>query len=134
MNLPPRAIIGHRIYKLLPWPKVEASDERARGSHWDKTGEIKVADDLLPHDAAEVLIHELLHACWRGLPEDVEERCVTTLAENLAQVWADNPDVVRWISRKINRAALRGKSALKDSRRSGKKPVTSARRKRKPFN
>jgi len=34
----------------------------------------------------------------------------------------------------LNLAALRGKSALKDSRRRGKKPVTSARRKRKSFN
>ena len=41
-----------------------------------------------------------------------------------------------WIARRrvLNLAALRGKSALKDSRRKGKKPVTSARRKRKPFN
>ena len=41
-----------------------------------------------------------------------------------------------WITarRVLSAAALRGKSALKDSRRKRKKPVASARRKRKSFN
>lgn len=115
MKLPPTAVIGHRNYTLAMWPWLEAKAEEARGVHYGTTLRIKVADDLAPADAGEVMIHELLHACWRGLPNGDEERIVTTLAENLAQVFADNPDLTSWLRHKLKRprAALRTRKVLK---------------------
>lgn len=115
VKLPASAIIGHRNYSLAMWPTIEAKLEEARGVHYSHANTIKIADDLQPADAGEVMIHELLHACWRGLPTNDEERIVTTLAENLAQVFADNPALVAWTMRKLRRprAALRVKMVLK---------------------
>ena len=115
MKLPATAVIGHRNYTLAMWPTLEAMVENARGIHYNTTPHIKVSEELTPADAGEVMIHELLHACWRGLPTNDEERIVTSLAENLAQVFADNPDLTAWLRHKLKRprAALRTKRVLK---------------------
>lgn len=53
-------------------------------------------------EIAAVLVHELLHACWyTGGLEKIrnldEEATVTILANQLTQVWRDNPALVRWL-------------------------------------
>lgn len=115
MKLPATAVIGHRNYTLAMWPALEARAEEARGIHYNVTHRIKISDDLSSADMGEVMIHELLHACWRGLPCNDEERIIQTLAENLAQVFADNPAVITWLQEKLRRprAALRVKTVLK---------------------
>lgn len=102
-KLPPTARIGYRTYTLAAWPVQEAITAGARGVHEYHTTTIRVADDLLPAEAAETLLHEILHACWRNvsLKGDVEENAVSVLADNLAQVWRDNPAVVAFISKNL---------------------------------
>lgn len=53
-----------------------------------------------PVEAANTLLHEILHACWYTAQiqdEDKEERTITAFANQLTQVWRDNPAVIAWI-------------------------------------
>jgi len=62
---------------------------------------IRIGDWLKPQQAAETLIHELLHAVWPNRWShvgDIEETLVTGLAPNIAGVWRDNPAIVAWLS------------------------------------
>lgn len=102
-KLPTSCRISYRTYDLSWWPVNEARSANARGVHEDHTSAIRIAEDLTPADAAETLIHEILHACWRNvsLSGDVEENAVSVLADNLAQVWRDNPAVIKWVSAQL---------------------------------
>lgn len=65
---------------------------------------IRLGDWLKPQDLAEVLIHELLHACWPqrwSLSGDIEENVVAPMSLTMAQVWRDNPHVVEWITHSL---------------------------------
>ena len=68
---------------------------------------IRVGDWLAPQTQAEVLIHELLHACWPyrwnacQRPDDIEEDLVTLLAPQLAGVLRDNPSLVLWLTQSL---------------------------------
>ena len=45
-----------------------------------------------------------MHACWYdgGLEdEDKQERTINVLANQLTQVWRDNPHVVAWIDAQL---------------------------------
>ena len=99
MRMPRSIKVAHRRYEVIG---LRSEAARAQGINGDCKTEpptIRVDRGLKPPDRAETMIHEVLHACWRHLPATTdEETAVTTLAENLAQVWADNPDLVAWIS------------------------------------
>ena len=97
----PRAIkVGHRRFEVISWLDHAADVEEARGDYRIEPPTIRVAKRLKSPDKAETMIHEVFHACWRGLSSEnvTEEQAVSVLAENFAQVWADNPDLIAWIS------------------------------------
>ena len=96
---PSKIRVGYRSINVA---FVEASDlPEDKDGIFDEAGaQIKIADTLSPQDAAQVTLHEVIHACWRriSLEGDVEENAVEVLSENLAQVWRDNPSLIQWIS------------------------------------
>lgn len=98
-TLPTTVKVGYRDVSI-EWATLEVLDD-ANGDYLDSKQRIRIGDFLKPQKAAEVVIHELLHACWPNrwsLVGDVEETFVSGLAPMLAQVWRDNPDLVDWIS------------------------------------
>lgn len=97
----PRSVrVGHRLFEIVSWDASAAEAEGARGDCRDDPPVIRISNGLKPFDKAEVMLHEVFHACWRHLPSErvSEEAAVTVLAENFAQVWRENPKLVAWIT------------------------------------
>lgn len=100
MRMPHSVRVGHRLYELVSWEPAAADAEGALGDCRDEPPVIRINKGMTRPDRAATMLHELLHACWRRMPSKGvdEEMAVTVLAENLAQVWVDNPSLITWIS------------------------------------
>jgi hypothetical protein len=107
MRMPRSVKVGHRIFEVVQWAEKAALAQGARGDCREEPPVIRVSKGLKPFDQAEVLIHEILHACWKHLPSDsvTEEEAVSILAENLAAVITDNPAIVAWLQENLKRTA-----------------------------
>ena len=105
MRQPRRIKVGHRFFAIVPWTTKAADAANARGNCQQEPPVIRIAGYLQPFDKAEVMLHELFHACWGDMaPEGVsEEEAVTKLASEFSAVWADNPDLISWISESLMR-------------------------------
>ena len=107
---PPATIrVAHRDVSLKLVPGGEIGADSARGVFDSAGGTIRIDKTLLTCDQAETVLHELLHACWPNFDipaeasaRDWEEIPVSVVAQNLAQVWRDNPKLVSWVSWALN--------------------------------
>ncbi len=99
MKLPEKVKIGYRNYKISVLPQHEADARGLRGTHVGHRGVIRIETGMDTEQQANTLFHELLHACWlqSDLPDDVEEHTVTVLANQLTQVFQDNPQVTKYL-------------------------------------
>jgi len=87
--------------------KVQSEQWRVATDHHGEFSQVDVEILVAPtfptaSRAAEIVIHELIHAVWWGFnarSQDGEEQVVTTLAVGLQQVWRDNPDLIAWIEK-----------------------------------
>lgn len=94
--------VGYRTYRIEDWaPKSAAAAHRyGEASH----GEAVLRVDLSygPVEAANTLLHELLHAiAHTNHAEDLfgaEERAVQGLTGGLTQIMRDNPPVRDWLT------------------------------------
>lgn len=71
------------------------------GEYETSTGTIRLSMERPPQRLANTLLHEVLHAAWENtnLPaKAAEEDVVTSLANQLAQVWRDNPTLIAYLS------------------------------------
>ena len=100
MRMPRSIKVGHRRFEVINWDPKAANAEDAFGDCRQEPPVIRiVTKGRTPADRAEVMIHEILHLCWYGLPDKPEEEsAVNYMGINLSQIWADNPDLVAWIS------------------------------------
>ena len=93
--------VGPIVYRVVDWD-YHAAHSVDRDGECDRANRIiRVREDLNGDDKARILLHEVLHACYSmgDLADgDAEEKVVTVLANQLAQVWRDNPDFVRFMS------------------------------------
>ena len=81
------------------------------GNDLDRYGESSMAQKIIridesygPRQAAETLIHELLHVLFkrRSLQkEDAEERIVVQLSTGLSAILHDNPTLGPWLLRSL---------------------------------
>lgn len=107
MDLPKSIRVGYRDYAVEPWSSVVASANGRLGECDRLNLIIRIRSDLNPMVTAEVLLHEVIHACYgNGVleAEDSEERVTESLANQLAQVWRDNPHFVDFMSVALGRA------------------------------
>lgn len=99
--------VGYRDYVIEKWESRAANERSSWGEHSGQLGVIRIDEVLIERDpvkAANSLLHELVHACWTNADladEDKEERVVTGLANQLTQVWRDNPHVIAWINAQL---------------------------------
>lgn len=71
--------------------------------HYERV--IRIDDALDSTKSANTLLHELFHAIWTTYAlenDDKEERVVTVLSNGLAQVWRDNPDLVKFLNKSLS--------------------------------
>lgn len=97
MSLPSQVRVGYKKYAILPIP--DDWDE-LQGQHDAQTSTIRVRPSKNPAEAANTLLHEIMHACWSmaSLPSKCrEERAVDAMANGICQVIVDNPGVFDWI-------------------------------------
>lgn len=98
--LPSPLVIGHVDYVVSPMSRHDGASLEALGVIEWESERIRIRDELSPARTAEILLHEILHACWRNvsLQGDVEENAVSVLGENLTQVFRDNPHLLKWLA------------------------------------
>lgn len=99
-KLPSKVKIGYREYQIVDWEFLDASAHGRMGEIAHISRRIKIATCHGPVQAAETLLHEIIHGVfyvWCAADQDDEERTTSLLANGLATVWRDNPDVLAWI-------------------------------------
>lgn len=104
-DLPNSIRVGYRDFTVEVWAKDVAEAKQRLGEYDPSDGALRVKADLQPQLAAEVLLHETLHACYSTGCLDSsadEEKTVSILAVQLTQVWRDNPDFVAFMSESLN--------------------------------
>lgn len=100
-GLPTAVKVGISTYEIALLDKPISDQIGIYGDCSAQDRLIRIAD-VQPEakHAAMVVIHEILHACFRerSIPDDAdEETVVTQLAPAIVGVLADNPDLVRWL-------------------------------------
>ena len=97
--------IGYRRYAVHEVDASELADNGRKGEIVFRTGEIRIADNLPQDNAAEVVVHEILHGLFHDLGVDWsaedEERMVERLSPRLAALFVDNPQEVAEIVRML---------------------------------
>jgi hypothetical protein len=93
--LPHSIRVGYRDFQVVKTGQYH--QERDLGGSHESMGFLKIAGGMEPWLEAEVLIHEILHMCWRMASLDKleavnEELIVDQTGRQLMQVWRDNPD------------------------------------------
>lgn len=98
-GLPKFIRVGVTKYEVI----IVRSSENWGRQH--ETGWIEIGEDQgTGVRALETVIHEITHAIYNSYVirgEDDEERTVSTLAKGWAQVYHDNPALLRWMSKAI---------------------------------
>ncbi|WP_396604884.1 hypothetical protein ACFLEY_22480 [Bradyrhizobium sp. YCK136] len=106
-KLPKIIKVGITEFELIHWDPVEAEAEGCRGLCNVFEYHIKVRTDLPDSHFAEVLEHEINHACWAAAKLKLrasEETVVNRLTPVLIMARRDNPEIYAWIDRAIAKA------------------------------
>ena len=96
--------VGAFDIAVKSWPIFNASDERSFGQFRPASLEIAICDFLPERRQAETMIHEILHAIWHvwALRQSSDEEVVVgSMAQGLAAVFRDNPDLLPWLASKL---------------------------------
>lgn len=107
--------IGYRLIRVEEIPPKDHRIGVYTGQMDIHAGAIFLYPGLDRNQAAEVIIHEILHGIWKvfGLPDNDEnkdarlepmtqERCVSSISNGLATVMTDNPRLFKWIQDALN--------------------------------
>lgn len=104
MTLPARIKVGWRMYRVESWSPREASGARRLGEACHTAEIIRVDETMGERQAAETLLHEILHAVANIFElddKDDQERTISILSSGLATVITDNPGLLSWLSERL---------------------------------
>lgn len=104
MDMPKTIRIGYRDFSVESWPSAIAMASDRLGECDKLNGILRVSDNLDGIKAANTLLHEVMHACWELAElddKDEEEKTVGCLANQLTQVWRDNPKLVAFLNSQL---------------------------------
>lgn len=104
--MPRHVLVGYAPITVREMPGDEAVARDLNG-YWNyEESLIEVAENISPQVKAEVLLHEILHACCTfgnvGLSDEDEERVVQGISSVLLDVLCNNPKVLDWMQEQIN--------------------------------
>ncbi|WP_316196595.1 hypothetical protein [Bradyrhizobium sp. SZCCHNS3053] len=103
-TLPAAIKIGIFVYRLEHWDPAEADKRDLMGLCDRFNFVVHVRDDLPDSSFAEVLEHEINHACWGAAAlksKANEETVVNRLTPIMMMTRRDNPEIYAWIDRAI---------------------------------
>lgn len=104
--LPKSVRVGALVYTVKTWDPRAADNTMALGICDRETCVILIKSTLVPQKMAEVLWHEVLHACYDGSGlregEHFEERTVNALGYTTLQVIKDNPDLLVYLTEALD--------------------------------
>lgn len=103
-GVPTTIRVGWADYRVEQWPTADAVGARMYGQACHASKVIRIDERLDAHQAAETMIHEVLHTVytlWAIDDKDDEERTVSALSHGVTQVWRDNPKLVAWIEKSL---------------------------------
>lgn len=101
MNLPTSVRVGYRDFQIVDWDEKAASAAGRLGECDLQHGIIRVCQAYGMQSGCNTLIHEVLHAAYASARlgnKEPEERVVSCLADQLSQIWRDNPGLVTFVS------------------------------------
>ncbi len=103
MKMPSSVRVGPYDIKIR---ELDPSDaEKNYGEFHSEKMEIRLRKEFSsPQQAADTLLHEILHAVWMigGLSHrDGEERLVASLATQICAVVRQNPDIVKFLQKAL---------------------------------
>lgn len=104
MNLPAKVRVGAWDYRIEAFSFGDGADSGKFGTCSTNQKLIQIDLHWGAKRAAATLLHEIVHAVWSEWnmeKEDEEERIVRCVADGLSAVWRDNPEVMRWIHRRL---------------------------------
>ena len=107
-KLPEKIKVGIAEYDLIHWDPVEAEAAGCRGECNIFTFEIRVRTDMPDSHFAEILEHEINHACWAAAKLKLrasEETVINRLTPVLIAARRDNPEIYAWIDQAIAQKA-----------------------------
>lgn len=99
--VPYRVLVGCAEYVIVLVSPAVADANNEKGATDGVAQRIWLREDLRADHAAQILIHEIMHACYEhyGIVERrPEEYTVNALSGCLAAVFAANPQVLAWIA------------------------------------
>jgi hypothetical protein len=108
LTLPSIIRIGIFEYTLEHWDPEEADKEDCLGQCNRFTFEIRIRSDIPDSSFAEVLEHEINHACWHTAAlksRASEETVINRLTPLMIMARRDNPEIYAWIDRAIAQKA-----------------------------
>ena len=94
--------IGYRTYMVQEWGEAELLATESYGQCDKQRGIIYYCTHLDSIVVADTLVHEILHAIWHEYnlqDSDNEERTVHSIGNALIQVWYDNPELIKYITK-----------------------------------
>lgn len=100
-EMPFQLKVGSITYRVVEWPYQETLALNADGQCDLIRRIIRVREDMNRDDKARTFLHEILHAAYNmgNLADgESEEKVVTVLANQMAQIWRDNPDFVAFMN------------------------------------
>lgn len=102
-NVPATVKVGTHTYTIETTAKSSMDDIGIYGDCNADRRRIRLADEQPEAShAVDVMLHELIHACYRAYnieAERGEEYTVTAIATALTGVLIDNPEMRKWIDR-----------------------------------
>jgi len=107
-TLPTKILVGICEYTLIHWDPDEAEAAGCRGECNIFTFEIRVRSDMPDSHFAEILEHEINHACWAAAKlkgRASEETVVNRLTPIQIAARRDNSKIYAWIDRAIAQKA-----------------------------
>lgn len=101
VEMPTHLRVGPVVYRVVEMGYQQAEAAGSDGCCEFRVKIIRVREDLNRDDKARILLHEVMHAAYNmGDLSDgcTEEKVVTVLANQMAAIWRDNPDFVRFMN------------------------------------
>lgn len=105
---PSHVVVGYAPITIREIPEDEAIDRNINGWWNYEKSMIEIAEELSPQVKAEVLLHEILHACCTfgnvGLNDEEEERVVQGLTPVLLKFLCENENLIKWMQKQVEDA------------------------------